>query len=152
MANEDPLYLAWLRRQNCCCCDQPPPCEANHATNGRTVKSPRARGLGQRSHDHDAMPMRKKHHDDLHHATGRFEGWTQDQRRQFQRNQADRYWVLWLKTPEGKGAVRYAPGEPKKAQPMPELEALYADLGRLRPRLSKKLAAELDTIMARHGR
>lgn len=71
MAREDPDYTAWLRTRHCLVCDAYPS-EAHHA--GR-------RGLGQRAHDHTAVPLCRKHHAAWHDGGEPFRRWTRDDRR-----------------------------------------------------------------------
>lgn len=53
MAGEDEAYLSWIRRQPCAMSNHARRphgrSEAHHATHGR--------GLGQRTHDHTAVPL-----------------------------------------------------------------------------------------------
>lgn len=64
MALENKAYLDWIRSQPCFVCDRGAPSHAHHHT-GR-------RGLSQRAHDHDAMPLCHDCHRTFHAAAGRF--------------------------------------------------------------------------------
>lgn len=75
MANEDPRYLDWIRRLPCARCGAPGS-QAHHSTIGR--------GMAQRSHDHEAMPLCHGCHHDLHaHGLGfpraRLQAWQEEQ-------------------------------------------------------------------------
>lgn len=75
MAGEDEKYLVWLRQQGCCITPRGEPCnmvpvQAHHRT---------GHGMGQKNHDHEAMPLCWLHHHRLHDLSGPFAGWTGDQ-------------------------------------------------------------------------
>ena len=76
MANEDPTYLSWLRRQPCSAPGEPhpggDPHHATHLDNGGGV------GMGMRGHDHRAIPLCRKHHMEIHSLGGPFRGWLRD--------------------------------------------------------------------------
>jgi hypothetical protein len=81
MAGEDPDYLRWIKGQRCCApvsCSRWP-CDAHHSTVGR--------GKGQKSHDHESMPLCRLHHMEFHAASGPFHGWIQERRAKWQRFQ-----------------------------------------------------------------
>lgn len=75
MADEDPHYTRWIRKQPCCYCLGPGPCHNHHHTAGSTVapgEKPKPkqfggkRGKGQRAHDHFSMPMHVHCHARFH--------------------------------------------------------------------------------------
>jgi len=121
MAGELPHYAQWIRRQRCAACGGPGPCEPHHAESGTTydptgpVPSKSAgprRGKSQRSHDYFLIPLHSKCHvAHFHGHAGPFEGWTRQQRDDWEGQQValhrDRY------DAEGR------PGEPKTAPAMP---------------------------------
>ncbi len=73
----DPAYLAWVRTQPCCRCGARPPSHAHHEIlNGR--------GKSQKAPDARTLPLCARCHDDFHAVTGRFAGFTREQRRDFQ--------------------------------------------------------------------
>lgn len=69
MAGEDSAYLDWIRSHPCAVdrCGESA-IHAHHRT-GR-------KGMSQRAHDHQAMPLCWKHHRQLHDLAGFFAGWT----------------------------------------------------------------------------
>jgi len=71
VAGEDPDYLVWLRHRPCLICAAYPS-DAHHA--GR-------RGLGQKAHDHTALPLCRQHHAAWHDGGDPFRRWTRDDRR-----------------------------------------------------------------------
>lgn len=77
MANEDPDYLEWIRRQPCCVPGCGKAAEAHHPRH--------AVGLAQRAHDHRAIPLCPEHHGaGIHRLTsGFFKGWSREQVRAF---------------------------------------------------------------------
>ena len=78
MAGEDDIYRAYVRTLPCC---------APHDTAGCSGRSDPhhagRRGLGQKAHDHTAIPLCRKHHNDFENAAGVFKTWKQDQRREW---------------------------------------------------------------------
>lgn len=73
----DRVYLAWVRTHPCCRCGALPPSHAHHEIlNGR--------GKSQKSPDARTLPLCARCHDDFHGVTGRFAGFTREQRRDFQ--------------------------------------------------------------------
>ena len=90
MAGEDPRHLAYLRERPCAIAEglgtrlecAGPIC-AHHSTHGR--------GMSQKAHDHEAMPLCIKHHHDFHAGSGLFRGWTQDQRTRWQAKLVEEY-------------------------------------------------------------
>ena len=76
MAGEDRAYIAWLHTLPCCADWSGRDCrgriEAHHT--GR-------RGMGQRAHDHTAIPLCTQHHRSWHDCSGMFRDWTRDDRR-----------------------------------------------------------------------
>ncbi len=66
MAGEDPAYLAFVRAQ---------PCAVGHCHPGGVPHHTGPKGLSQRSHDHDAIPMCDQHHKERHALSGFFKGW-----------------------------------------------------------------------------
>lgn len=75
MANEDPVYLEWLRQQPCCACGGWGPCVPHHRTGG---------GVGRKNHDHSAMPLHAHCHRQFHDANGHFKGWDRLRRSEWQ--------------------------------------------------------------------
>jgi hypothetical protein len=71
MANEDAEYLRWIRTQSCRGCGRCAPSEAHHA--GK-------RGLGQRAHDHTAIPLCRDCHRAWHDCRAPFAGWARAER------------------------------------------------------------------------
>jgi hypothetical protein len=89
MANEDPQYKAWIKTRPCAVCNRPGPSDPHHL--------PRRHG-GPRSHDHTAVPVCRRCHNDIQHPKslrGLFEGKT-----------AEWYW-LWHTGLAGKLMERY---------------------------------------------
>ena len=98
MADEDPQYLEWIRKQPCICCESPAPSHPHHHTRGLQTEcagcgvvhtltkdgKQGGRGKGTRAHDHDAMPMCFKCHRNLHDLAGRFRGFTKERLREWQ--------------------------------------------------------------------
>lgn len=80
MAGEDPKHLTLLRTFPCALrsstCDGPT--EAHHSTHGR--------GMAQRAHDHEAIPLCRRHHAEFHKASGWFGGWSNRMRTDWQRD------------------------------------------------------------------
>jgi hypothetical protein len=78
MAGEDPTHLEHIRSLPCCAPDAPAGChgrtEAHHAGQ---------RAMGQRAHDHTAVPLCRQHHQDWHAGAGPFRGWDQMLRRKW---------------------------------------------------------------------
>lgn len=76
MADEDPAYVAWVRRQPCCAPGAPYGCqgavEPHHDHQGR--------GLSQRAHDHTCVPLCHGHHRKMEDCAGLFK-WVRDRRR-----------------------------------------------------------------------
>jgi len=72
MANEDLTYILWLSRLPCSMCGSisGPPHHPRHNV-----------GLALRAHDHRAVPICYRCHEDLHRLSGRFRGWTRDRLR-----------------------------------------------------------------------
>lgn len=77
MADEDPKYTAWLRTLSCCMCGKRGT-EAHHKTGA---------GMALRAHDHEAMPLCRACHRELHALNGRFKGWGRLQLTEFQGRQ-----------------------------------------------------------------
>lgn len=81
----DPEHLATLRRMRCAL-DSPAcegPTEAHHHTGGR--------GMGQKSSDHRAFPLCRKHHREFHGAYGYFRTWDKEDRKAWQTAQVELY-------------------------------------------------------------
>ena len=76
MAGEEPLYTEWLARQRCARCDAKPSVPHHHT--GR-------RGLGQRAHDRDAIPVCASCHRWVHEDRAL----TRAQRREWQDRQVE---------------------------------------------------------------
>lgn len=70
MANEDPDYLDWIRRQPCAACGRAAPSEPHHPRHNVA--------MGRRAHDHRAVPLcgLTCHVPGIHALAGRFAGWT----------------------------------------------------------------------------
>lgn len=95
MADEDPKHLARLRSLPCAMysksarllgreellCDGP--VAPHHSTHGR--------GMGQRSHDHEAFPLCLKHHTEFHLGLGPFMNWTHEHRTEWQKEMVEIY-------------------------------------------------------------
>ena len=85
----DPAYLAWIRRQPCALATYA--CtggtHAHHATAGR--------GLGQKAHDHTAVPLCALHHEAFHAGRAPFDG-GKEARAAFMRMTAAAYRVTYL--------------------------------------------------------
>lgn len=61
----DEDYLRWIRRQACAACGRHRGIQAHHATAGR--------GLGQKAHDHTAVPLCAECHRMFHDGRGAFD-------------------------------------------------------------------------------
>jgi hypothetical protein len=92
MAGENPAFLGFVRTLPCCAPGAPRDCagwmEANHA--GR-------RGVGQRSHDEEAIPLCSEHHRwaGWTNHLGPFQGWTRDERRAWADERIAETQMLW---------------------------------------------------------
>ncbi len=96
MAGELNHYSNWIRRQRCRACGGVPPCEPHHAQSGTTydpdepvpVKSagPR-RGRGERTHDKWLISLHTKCHAMFTEKRGFVEGWTAQERAQWEHDQ-----------------------------------------------------------------
>lgn len=84
MAGEDPAYLRWVRQRRCILYGQ-----VFHVDMGWKVEAHHAHhfGMGQRSHDHTAIPLCTYHHRCWHDSSGPFKGWTREQRREWEASQ-----------------------------------------------------------------
>src|SRR5688500_2316426 len=122
MALEDPAYLSHIRRQPCCACGGGPPCEAHHNSGGETSVG-RRRGLGEKAHDHDSMPLHIKCHADFHRGTGWFAGWDHAQRRVWQDEQARLQWEAYAELNPDAG-MRFGGGLPSKILPRLQPQAV----------------------------
>jgi hypothetical protein len=80
VAGEDPAYLAWVRQQPCSVCGRWGS-EAHHT--GR-------HGVGQRAHDHTAVPLCHACHMAWHAASGWCRGMDKGARRQWSAAMVDR--------------------------------------------------------------
>lgn len=78
MAGEDPAYCAWIRSLPCSVF----PCRNHSEPHHSTAVH---KGMGQRAHDRDSMPLCRIHHHEFHAATGWCAGWSKDDRRRWQR-------------------------------------------------------------------
>ena len=88
MAGEDPEFIAWLRSQKCCAPDSPGGCqgptEPHHASQ---------HGMGQRAHDHMAIPLCHHHHiEQWHRGSGVFKTWTKEQKRSWFAERLSEVW------------------------------------------------------------
>jgi hypothetical protein len=79
MANESPLYLKRVRQLPCANCGRPAPNEAHHRTGA---------GMARRAHDHDAMPLCRRCHHDLHALAGSFKTFDRAMLRSWQDDKA----------------------------------------------------------------
>ena len=91
MANEDPKYQAWLRRQ---------PCSAPHeglrvCWRRSEVHHATGAGMALKSHDHEAICVCRLHHQNLHDFEGKFKGWTREQRREWHTEVARQLRLKW---------------------------------------------------------
>lgn len=66
------------RQRPCFCCERPAPSHAHHVTYGR--------GKGQKVPDSEVIPLCWRCHSELHGYFGHFEGWTREQREEWQRS------------------------------------------------------------------
>lgn len=82
-AGSDPAHLAHIRTLPCCSCGAKFGVVSHHSTVGR--------GLSQKTSDHETMPLCRRCHASFHLATGFFEGWSREDRRQWQRRQVEVY-------------------------------------------------------------
>lgn len=110
MANEDRAYLAWVRSRPCAMCESDVDVCAHHHTNGTTSpvfpeagvplgSNEHARGLGQKAHDAWALPLCAACHiPGIHALGGRFKGWTNQQRRDWQDAQVRTLRSIYLDT------------------------------------------------------
>lgn len=84
MAGEDKGYSDWLkRRRRCAWCGREGAIVVHHSTHHS--------GMGQRAHDHDAIPLCAACHQDFHDATGRFKGMPKRERLDWQDKMVERY-------------------------------------------------------------
>ena len=94
MAGEDPGYLDFVRGRRCCAPDAPFGCsggvQAHHAGD---------RALSRRAHDRTAIPLCMLHHRQWHDASGPFETWHRDQRREWATTQIEATQVSWHEMP-----------------------------------------------------
>lgn len=103
MAGEDTEYTKWIRKQPCAKCGGIPPSECHHHTEGANAPEhdrgrkqlSGKRGLGQRAHDHESMPLCWKCHKGIQSFTGPFEGLTKAERAQWQDQQVRHYRELY---------------------------------------------------------
>ena len=79
MANEDRDYLTWLRWKPCLVCGRHP-CQAHHPRHNV--------GMGQRAHDHRAVPLCYQHHEDVQQY--RLDGMNREQLRDWMDAAAER--------------------------------------------------------------
>lgn len=92
MAGEDEAYLAWIRHQRCCVEFCPAKdIEAHH--------DPFRKGMGQRNHDHTAIPLCRRHHRQFHDVSGHFKGWLKEDRKLFMRERATGMLTLYFGRP-----------------------------------------------------
>lgn len=115
MAGEDSDYLSYIRKQPCCACGGGSPCEAHHNSGGETSTG-RRRGLGEKAHDHDSMPLHIKCHADFHRGTGWFAGWDHAKRRAWQDHESLAHWVRYVEETPGVG-MRFGGGVTSKVLP-----------------------------------
>lgn len=82
MANEDKPYTDWLHGQRCClhghgCAGA---IEVHHRTGA---------GLALRAHDHEGIPLCKKHHHERHSLTGYFKNMVKAERKLWESHQIE---------------------------------------------------------------
>lgn len=75
----DPVFLELVRRLACCAAHLDTRMDTRMGTCSPTYKTIEAhhmgrRGLGEKSHDHEAVPLCAAHHRDWHNCTGVFKG------------------------------------------------------------------------------
>lgn len=83
----DPAWLKFIRSLPCCMCLAPPPSEAHHSLAHKP-------GLGMKASDHDTLPLcsgPRGCHAGLHTYTGRFKGWSKQQRKDWERGKVALY-------------------------------------------------------------
>lgn len=77
MADEDRPYTCWLRSRRCCAAGMGDECSVgivpHHRREGHV-------GMGQRDHDHTAIPLCPRHHEAWHRKLAPFLGWTREER------------------------------------------------------------------------
>lgn len=87
MAGEDANYTAWLHGQRCCinvsCAG---PIEVHHRTGA---------GLALRAHDHEGMPLCKKHHRERHGSKGHFAKMGKAERKMWEAHQIEVHRALY---------------------------------------------------------
>jgi hypothetical protein len=86
MAGEDPAHLRKLRHLPCAVVQCLRKAEDAHHPTGT-----RLRGMSQKSHDHDAIPMCHRCHMDFHAARGFFKHMKKQERREWQDTMSARY-------------------------------------------------------------
>jgi hypothetical protein len=96
MANDDPKYLTWLRKQPCCApYVNNTPCpyvaEAHHPTGA---------GMSLRGSDRDAIPLCRRHHQAIHDFRAPFFGWDKYQRRTWHLQKAHEHRLRYEREPE----------------------------------------------------
>lgn len=103
MADEDPTYRKWIQSLPCLACSAKPPSEAHH--------SPFGKGMGQRSHDHTAVPLCHKDHMDFHNVSGYFKGWAKARRKEWQAMNGVELLCRYLRTQSSLGEPEPLPGD-----------------------------------------
>jgi hypothetical protein len=96
LSDEDPKYLAWLRTRRCTvkhADGHRGPTQAHHS-------NVHGKGMGQRSHDHAAIPLCAHHHRCWHDHSQYFAGWTKAQRRAWTDEAIAKYRALYTCEPD----------------------------------------------------
>lgn len=91
MANEDRVYLDFLRKLPCSLAEHGTcegPVHAHHPQGGK--------GFGQRNHDHRAISLCTKHHCERHSLSGYFRDFRKADVRAFEKEHATRCRQLYL--------------------------------------------------------
>jgi hypothetical protein len=129
MAGEDDAYTRWVRKQPCSWCMRPGPNECHHHTEGQNAvaadRGPKhkggKRGLGQRAHDHESMPMCIKCHHNVQTFSGPFAGMSKAERARWQDEQVKRHRAEYDDTLERQPAIDEAKRERVAAESGPFL-------------------------------
>lgn len=96
MANEDPGYTRWLRLRSCAAAALGDRCRGSVVPHHRRGHV----GMGQRDHDHTAIPLCAHHHDAWHGVHAPFRAMTTDGRRSWTEAAIARYRHAYLDQPD----------------------------------------------------